>query len=64
MLIIQKQIHLGTFKKVGFLDNETLKEISIEKINKNYNSFFKDLSLKNIILTSIMTKTMNNLCQF
>ena len=50
MGIIQKQIHLGTFKKVGFLDNETLKEISIEKINKNYNSFFKDLSLKNIIL--------------
>ena len=49
MGIIQKQIHLGTFKKVGFLDDETLKEMGVEKINKNYDDLFNNLSYKNII---------------
>lgn len=49
MGIIQKQIHLGTFKKVGFLDDETLKEMGVEKINKNYDDLFNNLSYLNII---------------
>ena len=47
--IIQKQIHIGTFKSVGHFDDERLKVMSIDKINEKYVNLFENLSMKNII---------------
>jgi len=46
--ITQKQMHLGTFKKIGLLEDRLLKEKAIIKINKNYSNFFYKLTFNNI----------------
>lgn len=45
---IQKQIHVGTYKKVGNLSDTDLKEIAIKKINEKYSGTFTSLTLKGI----------------
>ena len=44
--INQKQVHVGTYKKVGNLDDLNLKKIAIKKINSKYSGTFTDLTLK------------------
>ena len=43
--ITQKQLHVGTYKKVGTLDDSKLKEIAIKKINIKYSGTFTNLTL-------------------